>query len=198
MRQTGLPGNRRHGPQARHANAPQVRQSGGCEGRQHKVKMQRGQRRAAHQGARLPRQMLDGERRLPVLQTELGCQRTATRRAERWVVRRQRQTQGDKLRRDIGVRSQHGKTTEGGIREKLKVVDGVQGLVSGLAGHLIVAIIMIAVVAVAQVSVLMLTGILVKLADMRHLMCQANAAPRPCATIRHEHDEQKKSEVMGE
>ncbi|MFA6180044.1 MAG: hypothetical protein WC696_10585 [Candidatus Methylopumilus sp.] len=102
------------------------------------------------------------------------------------------------MRRDIGVRSQHGKTTEGGIREKLKVVDGVQGLVSGLAGHLIVAIIMIAVVAVAQVSVLMLTGILVKLADMRHLMCQANAAPRPCATIRHEHDEQKKSEVMGE
>jgi len=162
--------------------------------------MQRGQRRTAHQGARLLRQMLDGERRLPVLQTELGCQRVATRRAERWVVRRQRQTQGDKLRRDIGVRSQHGKTTEGGIREKLKVVDGVQGLVSGLAGHLIVAIIMIAVVAVAQVSVLMLmlTGILVKLADMRHLMCQANAAPRPCATIRHEHDEQKKSEVMGE
>ncbi|MFA6180045.1 MAG: hypothetical protein WC696_10590 [Candidatus Methylopumilus sp.] len=38
MRQTGLPGNRGHGPQARHANAPQTRQSGGCEGRQQKVK----------------------------------------------------------------------------------------------------------------------------------------------------------------
>ena len=160
--------------------------------------MQRGQRRAAHQGARLPRQMLDGERRLPVWQTELGCQHAATRRAERRVVRGERQAQGDELRRDIGVRSQHGKTTKGGIREKLQVVDGVQGLVSGLAGHLIVAIIMIAVVTVTQVGMLMFTCILVELADMLHLMCQANAAPRPCATIRHEHDEQKKSEVMGE
>ena len=193
MRQTGLPGNRGHGPQARHANAPQTRQSGGCEGRQQKVKdATRTETRGASGRASTPADAGWGAQ-APVLQTELGCQRVATRRAERWVVRRQRQTQGDKLRRDIGVRSQHGKTTEGGIREKLKVVDGVQGLVSGLAGHLIVAIIMIAVVAVAQVSVLMLTGILVKLADMRHLMCQANATPRPCAAVRHEHDEQEKS-----
>ena len=198
MRQTGLLGNRGHGPQARRANVPQARQSGGCEGWQHKVKMQRRQRHAAHQGARLLRQILDGERRLPVLQTELGCQHVATRRAERRVVRWERQAQGDELRRDIGICRQHGETTEGGIREKLKVVDGVQGLVSGLAGHLIVAVIMIAVVAVSQVGMLMLTGILVELADMLHLMCQANAAPRPCAAVRHEHDEQKKSEVMGE
>lgn len=160
--------------------------------------MQRGQRRAAHQGAHLLRQMLDGERRLPVIQTELGCQRVATRRAERRVVRGERQAQGDELRRDISVRSQHRKTTEGGIREKLKVVDGVQGLVSGLAEHLIVTIIMIAVIAVAQVRMLMFTCILVELADMRHLMCQANAAPRPCAAVRHEHNEQEKSEVVGE
>ena len=141
--------------------------------------------------------MLDGERRLPVLRTELGCQRVATRRAERRVVRWERQAQGDELRRDIGVRSQHGKTTEGGIREKLKVVDGVQGLVCGLAEHLITAIFMIAV-ALAQVGMLMSARILVELADMRNLMCQANAAPRPCAAVRHEHDEQEKSEVVGE
>ena len=142
--------------------------------------------------------MHDWGRKPPVIQTELGCQRVATRGAERGIVRWERQAQGDKLRWDIGVRSRHGKAAKGGIREKLKMVNGVQCLVSGLARHVIAAIIMIAVVAVAQVGMPMLTGILVELADMRHLMCQANAAPRPCAAVRHEHDEQEKSEVVGE
>lgn len=160
--------------------------------------MQRRQERATHPGARPLQKMHDWGRKPPVIQTELGCQRVATRGAERGIVRWERQAQGDKLRWDIGVRSRHGKAAKGGIREKLKMVNGVQCLVSGLARHVIAAIIMIAVVAVAQVGMLMLTGILVELADMRHLMCQANAAPRPCAAVRHEHDEQEKSEVVGE
>ncbi|MGK5081538.1 hypothetical protein [Janthinobacterium sp. HLX7-2] len=102
------------------------------------------------------------------------------------------------MRRHIGIRHQHGKAAEGGIREKLKVVNGVQCLVAGLAGHVVVAIIMIDIAAVPQMDMLMCARIRVELANMLHLMCKANATARPCAAIHHGHDEHKKGEVVGE